>query len=219
MVTDDARATESLRCGLQAEGATVHIACTGEGGLAEAFKNAHEVIVLHLERGAYDICANLRRTGVSTPILMLAGQSTDLDEVRALDIGADAFLPKEPSRCVLLARLRALARRRPGFSQPDALRVGDVALSPVTRTCVQAGCTISLSPREFALLELFMIHPGKILSKQKILDDIWGVEFEGDRNIVEVYVSYLRKKMDKPFKRQSIQTVRGAGYRLMLTNS
>jgi two-component system OmpR family response regulator len=145
---------------------------------------------------------------------MLTARQGEADEARALNLGADDFLSKPFSFLVLVARLRALVRRG-NVPRPTALRVGDLELDLAKRMCVRAGSAIGLTTRELSLLELFMRRPGEVLSKQQLLDHIWGLDFAGYHNIVEVYVGYLRRKIDEPFGRQSIQTVRGAGYRLL----
>jgi DNA-binding response OmpR family regulator len=144
---------------------------------------------------------------------MLTAKSGEWDEVEALDMGADDFLTKPFSFVVLVARLRALARRG-GDPRPAVLSAGDLTLDPASRTCTRAGTDVDLTPRELALLAALLARPGEVVPKRELLRRVWGDDFEGDANVVEVYVGYLRRKLDVPFGRQTIQTVRGAGYRL-----
>jgi DNA-binding response OmpR family regulator len=164
----------------------------------------------------YRVCRALREDEVWTPILMLTAKDGEYDEAEALDTGADDFLSKPFSFVVLVARLRALARRRTDHNlQP--LEAGDLVLDVVSRTCRRGDTEISLSPREFALLEALLRHKDEIVSKQDLLERVWGEEFEGDPNVVEVYVGYLRRKVDRPFGRTDLETIRGEGYRIRAT--
>jgi two-component system OmpR family response regulator len=162
----------------------------------------------------YLVCAELRKAGVWTPVLMLTAKDGDLDEAEALDTGADDFLSKPFSFVVLVARLRALGRRsaRP---RPPLLTAGSLMLDVATHTCARRDCPIALTRREFALLEALLRREGGVASKQELLNDVWGTDFVGDPNIVEVYAGYLRRKIDSPFGTHSLVTVRGAGYRLV----
>lgn len=217
LVEDEMRLAEAIRSGLQAESIAVDCACDGEEGLFKAQEGSYDVIVLDIllpGRNGYEICTKLREAGIWTPVLMLTARQGEEYEARALNIGADDFLAKPFSYLVLVARLRALVRRG-GAPRPAVICVGDLELDPARRTCLREGNAISLTAREFALLELLMRKPGEVLSKQQILDHVWGFDFEGDNNIVEVYIGYLRRKIDEPFNRRSIQTVRGVGYRLL----
>jgi two-component system OmpR family response regulator len=217
LVEDELRLAEAIRSGLQAEAIAVDCAFDGEEGLFKAQEGMYDAIVLDIllpGRTGYEVCSKLRESGVWTPILMLTARYGEEYEARALNIGADDFLSKPFSYLVLVARLRALVRRG-ATPRPTIMRVGDLELDPARRTCTRNGAAVSLTAREFALLELFMRRPGEALSKQQILDHVWGFDFEGDENIVEVYVGYLRRKIDDPFGRRSIQTVRGVGYRLL----
>ena len=221
LVEDEVRLAETIRRGLQAEEISVDCAFDGEEGLFKAQEGSYDAIVLDIMlpgRNGYEVCQKLREAAVWTPILMLTARHGESDEARALNIGADDFLSKPFSYLVLVARLRALVRRGSG-PRPTAIRVDDLELDPARRTCVRAGNAIGLTAREFALLEFFMRRPGAVLSKQHILDHVWGVDFEGDDNIVEVYVGYLRRKIDGPFGRRPLQTVRGVGYRLLQESS
>jgi two-component system OmpR family response regulator len=159
------------------------------------------------------VCAALREREIWTPILMLTAKDGEYDEAEALDTGADDFLSKPFSYVVLVARLRALARRGVA-ARPAVLSVGDLELDPGARRCRRAGTEITLTPREFALLGMLVRHAGQVLSKRRLLESVWGLDFAGDPNIVEVYMGYLRKKIDVPFSRRSLETLRGIGYRL-----
>lgn len=164
------------------------------------------------KRNGYDVCRGMRAAGVWTPVLMLTAKDGEYDEADALDLGADDYLTKPFSFVVLVARLRALVRRG-APARPAVLQAGDLTLDPSAHKCCRGEQEIPLTPREFGLLEFLMRHPDEVLGKTEILDNVWDENFEGDPNIVEVYVGYLRRKVDAPFGRQSIETVRGMGYR------
>jgi two-component system OmpR family response regulator len=175
-------------------------------------KTSQEPILLPGMSG-YRVCATLRAEKNWTPILMLTAKTGEWDEAEALDTGADDFLSKPFSYVVLVAHLRALLRR--GRSErPAILAAGDLELDPARRVCRRGGQEIDLSPREWSLLEYLIRRAGEVVSKSEILDHVWEYEFEGDSNIVEVYIRYLRRKIDLPFGRSGIETIRGAGYRL-----
>jgi len=217
LIEDEVRLVDAIRRGLLAEEIAVDCAFDGEEGLIKAQEGSYDAIVLDIMlpgRNGYEVCQKLREGESWTPILMLTARQGEADEARALNLGADDFLSKPFSFLVLVARLRALVRRG-NSPRPTALRVGDLELDPARRMCVRAGNAIGLTTRELSLLELFMRRPGEVLSKQQLLDHVWGMDFAGYHNIVEVYVGYLRRKIDEPFGLQSIQTVRGAGYRLL----
>lgn len=216
VVEDETRLAAALRRGLEAEGFAVDLSHDGEDGLWMAENHTYDAIVLDIllpSLNGYQVCDRLRAAGNWTPILMLTAKSGDYDEAEALDTGADDFLSKPFSYVVLVARLRALIRRgsRP---RPVELVVGDLKLDPATRECVRDGDSIGLTPREFSLLETLMRRPDEVIPKHELLEDVWGGTYDGDPNVVEVYVGYLRKKIDAPYGRQSLQTIRGAGYRL-----
>ncbi|GHJ43395.1 DNA-binding response regulator [Catellatospora sp. TT07R-123] len=188
----------------------------GNDGLWAATEHPYDVIMLDIMLpglSGYEICRRLRAQQVWTPVLMLTAKDGEYDQADALDLGADDYLTKPFSFVVLLARLRALARRRLR-ERPTVLSAGDLSLDPARRTVRRAQDQIVLTPREFALLEFLMRHRGDVVSKRAILDNVWDMNFIGDDNIVEVYVRYLRKKIDQPYGRAAIETVRGAGYRL-----
>jgi two-component system OmpR family response regulator len=175
------------------------------------------VIVLDImlpSMNGYDVCRELRKAGVWVPILMLTAKDGEYDEADALDLGADDYLTKPFSFVVLVARLRALVRRG-APERPSVLAVGDLTLDPATRVVRRGGTEIALTPREFALLHFLMRHPGEVLSKTAIVQSVWDMNYDGDENVVEVYVGYLRRKIDQPFDTATIQTMRGAGYRLL----
>ncbi len=217
LVEDEVRLAAYVKRGLEAEGYSVDVAADGEQGLWMATNQPYDAVVLDImlpKLNGYQVCAGLREAGNWVPILMLTAKDGEFDEAEALDTGADDFLRKPFSFVVLMARLRALVRRGTG-ERPTVLTVGDLTLDPATREVRRGETDIDLTPREFAMLEYFMRHPGVALPKLDILNNVWDWAFEGDPNIVEVYVGYLRKKIDAPFGCKSLQTMRGVGYRLM----
>ncbi|MGK3998436.1 response regulator transcription factor [Sorangium sp. So ce1024] len=216
LVEDEERLAEAIASGLAAEGFTVDAVRSGADGLWRATEGQYAAVILDIllpDLNGYEVCAALREREVWTPILMLTAKDGEYDVAEALDTGADDFLSKPFSYVVLVARLRALVRRG-GAPRPAVLRVDDLELDPATRRCRRAGQDVALTPREFALLDALMRRRGEVVSKQRILDVVWGVDFQGDPNVVEVYVRYLRQKIDAPFGRRSLETVRGVGYRL-----
>jgi len=216
VVEDEKRLAESVRNGLEQEGLAVDLALDGDEGLWMARENDYDAIVLDLMlpgRNGFQICSDLRAEGIWTPILMLTAKSGDLDHAEALDTGADDFLTKPFSFVVLLAHLRALMRRG-GRERPTVLTAGDLRLDPAQHRCWRGDVEVELTPRQFSLLQFLMSRAGEVLSKTEIVEHVWDFAFEGDLNIVEVYVGYLRKKIDAPFGRNAIQTVRLVGYRL-----
>ena len=216
VVEDEKKLAMSLKRGLEADGFAVDVALNGTDGKWMATENDYDAIVLDIMlpgMNGYKVCRNLRDEGVTTPILMLTAKSGEYDEAEALDTGADDFLSKPFSFVVLVARLHALLRRSAdGKAQP--MVVGDLVLDPLPRTCRRGEVQIDLTTREYELLEALMRHPGSIVSKQELLEKVWGVDFDGDPNVVEVYIGYLRRKIDRPFDRRDIETVRGVGYRM-----
>ena len=216
LVDDEERLVRSLKRGLQREGFAVDVALDGDEGLTLATDNDYDAIVLDImlpRRNGYQVCAALRAAGVWTPILMLTAKDGEHDHADALDTGADDFLTKPFSYVVLVAHLRALIRRTSRV-RPAVLTAGDIRLDPASHRCWRGDTEIELSPRQFALLEFMMTRAGEVLSKTEILDHVWEDSYESDPNLVEVYVGYLRKKLDAPFGRTSIQTLRLVGYRL-----
>ncbi len=216
VVEDDRRLAGALKRGLEVEGYAVDVAFDGTEGLWLATENPYDAMVLDLMVPGINgdvLCAELRAAGNWTPILMLTAHDSVDNEARALDNGADDFLAKPFSYVVLVARLRALLRRG-RQKRPTVLEVGDLKLDPATHRVWRADQEVRLTGRQFSLLEFFMRRAGDVLSKAEILEHVWDFSFEGDPNIVEVYVRQLRKRIDEPFGCQSLQTVRLAGYRL-----
>ena len=216
VVEDAPQLAESVRRGLTAEGFTVDVASNGEDGLWRAVENEYAVIVLDImlpKLNGYKVVESLRARDIWTPVLMLTAKDGEYDLADALDLGADDYLTKPFSFVVLVARLRALIRRGTP-ARPAVLTAGDLVLDPARRRVTRAEAEVSLTPREFGLLEYLMRRRGEVVTKTEILESVWDAAYEGDPNVVEVYVGYLRRKIDAPFKRQSIQTVRGIGYRL-----
>nr|WP_218885296.1 response regulator transcription factor [Kineococcus aurantiacus] len=216
LVEDEARLADTVRRGLVAEGATVDVAADGPSGFARARDGSYDVLVLDLMlpgRNGYEVCRDLRAAGVWTPVLVLSAKDGEYDQVDAFDLGADDYLTKPFSFPVLLARLRAL-HRRGAPERPVVLRAGDLVLDPGTRRVHRAGQPVTLTGREFALLEHLLRHRDEVLSKPDLLHAVWDPTVVTDPNVVEVYIRYLRKKIDVPYGRNAIQTVRGAGYRL-----
>jgi len=216
VVEDEVRLAQALKLGLEAEGFEVDLAHNGLTGLSMAMEGRYDALVLDIllpGMNGYKVCAEMRAAGNWTPILMLTAKSGEYDEAEALDTGADDFLSKPFSYVVLVARLRALVRRGSG-ARPVPCQVGDLRLDPATRTCERGGVPIHLTPREVDLLEALMTRAGEVVSKQELLDRVWGPDSGVDPNVVEVYLGYLRRKIDRPFDRDTLQTVRGVGYLL-----
>jgi two-component system OmpR family response regulator len=216
IVEDEAKMAGLLRKGLRQEGIAVDLAGKGEDALWMAGATEYDAIVLDLMLPGIDgieVCRRLRGDGVWSPILMLTARDGVRDRVAGLDSGADDYLVKPFSYAELLARLRALARRG-GAQRPTELRVGDLRLDPAARKVWRGGREIELSAKEFAVLEVFMRRPGEVLSRFQLLEHAWDYEYENRSNIVDSYVRFLRRKVDKPFGARSIETVRGVGYRL-----
>jgi DNA-binding response OmpR family regulator len=216
VVEDEVRLAQALRRGLQAEGFTVDLAHDGEDGLHLALEGDYSAIVLDVmlpRLSGYRVCQRLRAAENWVPVLMLSAKDGEYDEADGLDIGADDYLTKPFSYVVLVAHLRALLRRG-APDRPAVLTAGDLTLDPATRAVHRDNSEISLTPREFALLEFLMRRRGEVVAKTQILSNVWDSAYNGDPNVVEVYVGYLRRKIDAPFGRRAIETVRGAGYRL-----
>jgi two-component system OmpR family response regulator len=216
VVEDEVALAEGIARGLGSEGFDVTVVHDGREGYEKALEGQFDLMVLDImlpSMNGYKVCRSLREAEVWTPILMLTAKDGEYDEAEALDTGADDFLSKPFSFVVLVARLKALARRRTDHNlQP--LELGDLTLDIISRSCRRGDVDIPLSPREFALLEALLRHAGEVISKQELLERVWGEDFEGDPNVVEVYVGYLRRKIDRPFERTDLETVRGEGYRL-----
>ena len=218
LVEDDEKIAAAVRRGLEAEGFRVEVATDGTDGLWMATEGSYDAIVLDIMlpgRNGYQICADLRAADDWTQILMLTAKDGDLDEAEALDTGADDYLTKPFSFPVLVARLRALTRRVAGSPAPTPRSVGDLRIEPGSRRAWRGEEQIVLTTREFDVLEFLVRRAGQVQSKDEILAGVWDLDFEGDPNIVEVYIRRLRRKLDEPYQRRSIETVRGAGYRLV----
>jgi two-component system OmpR family response regulator len=213
VVEDDPRMARVLARGLAEEGHAVDVAATGPDGLWLASENPYAVIVLDVMLPGFELCRKLRAGGGWTPVLMLTARDAVGDRVRGLDVGADDYLVKPFSLLELAARLRALARRG-GQERPVILREGDLALDPAARRAWRGDTELHLSPKEFALLEFFLRHPGTVLTRSAIIEAVWDFAYDGTSNVVDQYVTYLRRKIDLPFGRSDIETVRGIGYRL-----
>ncbi|RPF28024.1 response regulator transcription factor [Georgenia muralis] len=216
MVEDEVRLADTVRRGLAAEGFNVEVVHDGVEGLWRARENAYDVIVLDIMLpglNGYKVCEQLRAAGVWTPVLMLTAKDGEYDQADAFDLGADDYLTKPFSFIVLVARLRALIRRG-APERPAVLAAGDLSLDPARRRVERGGQELSLTPREFGLLEFLLRHRGDVVSKTEILEGVWDAHYDGDPNVVEVYIGYLRRKIDLPFGRRAIETVRGVGYRL-----
>ncbi|MBT2510743.1 response regulator transcription factor [Streptomyces sp. ISL-98] len=216
VVEDEERLADLLRLGLEAEGFAVDVALNGTDGLWMGQENPYDAIVLDIMLpglNGYRVCAALREQGIWTPILMLTAKEGEWDEVEGLDTGADDYLTKPFSHAVLVARLRALLRRG-AAERPTVLVAGDLRLDPAAKRVWRGPTEVELTARELSLLEFLLRHRGESVSKQDILDHVWDYDFEGDPNIVEVYVRRLRNKLDRPFGRAAIETLRGSGYRL-----
>lgn len=216
IVEDDQKLVSYLKKSLEAEGLSVDVAFDGNVALDKALAQSYDVITLDImlpELNGYRVCQNLRSSGVPTPILMLTAKDGEYDEADALDVGADDFLRKPFSMVVLLARIRALARRG-GAAAGKVLCVGDLRLDMASKRVERGGSHIELTPREYALLEYLMLRRGIALTKVQLLEHVWGARFMGSENVVEVYIGYLRKKLDGSGRTSLIETVRGVGYRM-----
>ncbi|CCH76090.1 DNA-binding response regulator in two-component regulatory system with CusS [Nostocoides japonicum T1-X7] len=217
LVEDEESLARTLARGLRQEGCVVDVAHDGVTGQWMASENPYDVVVLDImlpRRNGYEVLRNLRALEVWVPALMLTAKDGDYDQTDAFELGADDYLTKPFSFIVLVARLRALVRRG-APARPVTLRVGDLELDPDQRIVRRAGERIAVTAKEFAVLQFFMRHPRTVLSKAEILDNVWDAAYEGSDNIVEVYVGYLRRKIDHPFGVHSLETVRGMGYRLV----
>ena len=216
VVEDEVKMASLVRRGLTEEGHAADIAGTGEDALWMAAAHSYDAIVLDVMlpgRDGFETCRELRKAGVWSPVLMLTARDAVDDRVSGLDAGADDYLTKPFSFAELLARLRALVRRG-SVERPAELAVGDLRLDPAARRVWRGAAEVPLSPKEFALLETFMRRPGQALTRLQLLENAWDFAYENRSNVIDVYVRYLREKVDRPFGVQSIETVRGVGYRL-----
>jgi two-component system OmpR family response regulator len=216
VVEDEIKMAGLLRRGLSEDGLAVDVAGSGEDALVRARAIAYDAIVLDVMlpgMSGFDTCRQLRENGTWAPVLMLTARDSIEDRIAGLDGGADDYLTKPFSLGELSARLRALFRRQPS-ERPAVLEVGDIRLDPARRRVTRDGSEVDLSPKEFSLLETFMRSPGQVLSRFQLLEHAWDYSYEQRSNVVDVYVRYLREKLDRPFGVESIETVRGSGYRL-----
>jgi two-component system OmpR family response regulator len=216
VVEDEVKMASLLKRGLEEEGYAVDTAPTATEGIWLGTENPYDAIVLDLmlpDRDGFEVCRELREAGRWAPVIMLTAKDGVRDRVSGLDAGADDYLTKPFSFAELLARLRALLRRGQA-ERPPLLRVGDLTMDPAGHKVERDGRMIDLTAKEFSLLEYFMRHPQEVLSRTRILEHVWDFAYDGDSNVVDVYVRYLREKIDRPFGRNSLETVRGSGYRL-----
>jgi two-component system OmpR family response regulator len=217
LVDDDTQIATALQRGLRGEGFSVEVVGDGIEAIWRARTGGYDLILLDLMLpgcNGYRVCAELRRGGDRTPILMLTAKDGDLDEAEGLDTGADDYLRKPFSFPVLVSRIHALLRRAALGEQPP-MQLGDLTVEPRRRRVLRGGTEIPLTAREFDLLSYLVRRPGHVVSKAQLLAGVWTDDFEGDPNVVEVYVGRLRRKIDEPFSRRTLQTVRGAGYRVV----
>lgn len=217
LIEDELKLATSLATILKSSGYTVDLFHDGEEGYIQAATETYDLILLDIGLPTMDgikICQTLRREGIQTPILMLTARDATADKIQGLDSGADDYLVKPFQVEELQARLRSLLRR--GKSEPVILQIADLELDPISRQVSRAGRSIDLSAKEYALLEFFMRHPKHILSKQQLLDHVWGGEVDPFSNVIDVYIGYLRNKIEKPFPDQTplIATVKGMGYKI-----
>ena len=215
VVEDEVKMAGLLKRGLEEEGYAVDVANTGANGLWAATENEYDALVLDLmlpDTSGLDVCRRLRSEGRWMPVLILTARDGVPDRVAGLDAGADDYMVKPFAFSELFARLRALIRRGAG-ERPAVVTVGDLSLDPASRSVSRSGTAIELTAREFALLELLLRHAGEVLTRTRILEHVWDFAYDGGSNVVDVYVRYLREKVDRPFGRNSIETVRGSGYR------
>ncbi len=216
VVEDESRLASSLKKGLEDEGFAVDLASDGSEAVWLAQEQSYDVILLDVmlpHLNGYEVCRRLRAEEDWTPILMLTARDEDVDQVTGLDLGADDYVTKPFSFEVLLARIRSLVRRGP-TERPVTIQVGDLIYDPAAKSVTRAGTEIELTSRELSLMAFLMRNAGTVLDKSEILTHVWDFAFEGDPNIVEVYIARLRRKVDRPFGRQDIETLRGLGYRL-----
>ncbi len=216
IVEDEVKLASLIRKGFREEGLLADVAIKGEDALWMAGANTYDAIVLDVMLpgiDGFETCGRLRAAGVATPILMLTARDAVEDRIAGLDTGADDYLAKPFDFGELLARLRALARRGP-TERPPVLRVGDLELDPASHIVRRGESEIPLRGKELQLLEVFMRHPGEVLSRYQLLEGAWDMGYEHKSNVIDVYVRYLREKVDRPFGVETIETVRGAGYRL-----
>lgn len=216
VVEDELKIARAITRGLENEGYAVHMVHTGDDAVFWATEQAFDAIVLDVMlpgRDGFAVCRDLRAASTWTPVLMLTARSGVENRIEGLDAGADDYLIKPFAFGELLARLRALLRRGPAERAPEII-VGDIVIDPAAHTVARAGVVVELSTREFSLLEYLARHPGEVMRRGDILDHVWSTEYDGFSNVVDVYIGYLRKKLEKPFRSKVIHAVRGVGYKL-----
>ena len=216
VVEDDVKMASLLKRGLEREGHAVDLADSGPQAIWAGTEFDYDAVVLDTmipEPDGFEVCRRIRQAGRWMPVIMLTARDRIEDRVRGLDAGADDYLAKPFSFAELYARLRALSRRE-ARERPVILRAGDLRLDPASRTASRANTTVNLSAKEFGLLELLMRRKGEVLTRTEIIEHVWDFAYDGTSNVIDVYVRYLREKIDRPFGRDSIETIRGAGYRL-----
>jgi len=214
LVEDEIKMARAVRRGLEQEGYGVDVFGDGDEALFQATEQDYDAIVLDVMlpgRDGFELCRTLREQGRWAPVLMLTARDAVEDRIRGLDVGADDYLVKPFAFGELLARLRALIRRGPQ-ERPTVLEVDDVTLDPAAHRVIRSEREVELSSREFALLEYLMRHPGEVVTRRRILEHVWDYNYDGLSNVVDVYVGYLRKKLERPFGRPFIRTIRGVGY-------
>jgi len=216
LVEDEVKLARAMRRGLEREGYAVDVVADGDEAVYRATETDYDAMVLDVMlpgMDGFEVCRTLRERGRWAPVLMLTARDAVEDRIRGLDVGADDYLVKPFAFGELLARIRALIRRG-ARERPAVLEVDDVVLDPATHRVARAGREVSLSTREFALLEYLMRHAGRVVTRREILEHVWDYDYDGLSNVVDVYVGYLRKKLERPFDRPLIRTVRGVGYAL-----
>ena len=216
VVEDEIKLARALKRGLENEGYVAEAVHTGDDAVFWGTEQEFDAIVLDVMlpgKDGFTVCRELRAAGVQTPVLMLTARSGVEDRIGGLDAGADDYLVKPFAFGELLARVRALLRRGPAERTPEIV-VGDIVIDPAAHTVTRAGAAIELSPREFALLEYLARNPGQVIRRGDLLDHVWSRDYDGLSNVVDVYVGYLRKKLEKPFRSKVIHAVRGVGYKL-----
>ena len=214
VVEDENKVASFIKKGLEEEGYAVDLAADGEAGLAMALERVHDLIILDIRLPKVDglqVLQTLRQDKITTPVLLLTVRATIEDKVLGLDAGADDYLTKPFAFQELVARVRALLRRR-AETEPTTLRVGDLSLDPARRTVTRGGVKIDLTAREFSLLDYFMRNPGRVLTRTMIAEHVWDYSFDTSTNVIDVYVNYLRKKIDAEREPKLLHTVRGVGY-------
>ncbi len=217
VVEDEEKLARLIQRVLQQENHVVELASDGEEGLDLALAGEFDLIILDVmlpRRSGVSVCQELRRRGIKTPILMLTARDAVSDKVAGLDAGADDYLTKPFAFEELLARIRALSRRPPSFAPHDRLEVGDLVLDLATREVRRGDRIVELTAKEFALLEFLMRHPNQVLSRDRIIENVWGYDSDAPPNVVDIYIHFLRRKIDQGFPKQMIRSVRGVGYKL-----